>query len=143
MCYFIFNTLCRPACSLILNNKKTAPCAGLKSFVRAINLECFVTNIIGPSSARQRNAIEMAFCWRADDAGDPDQDCEETLHFYAFSGGGGSCTPVPPSPSGSAHAPQNKEVILILIDRPLARNLSSGLELRGFRPCQTRIKLLR
>ena len=143
MCYFIFNTLCRPACSLILNNKKTAPCADLKSFVRAINLECFVTNINGPSSARQRNAIEMAFCWRADDAGDPDQDCEETLHFCAFSGVGGSCPPVPPSPSGSAHAPQNKEIILILIDRPLARNLSSGLELRGFRPCQTRIKLLR
>ena len=25
------------------------------------------TALIGPSSARQRNAIEMAFCWRADD----------------------------------------------------------------------------
>ena len=34
-------------------------------------------------------AIEMAFCWRADDAGDPDQYCKETLHFCAFSAGGG------------------------------------------------------
>ena len=25
------------------------------------------TTIRGPSTARQRNAIEMAFCWRADD----------------------------------------------------------------------------
>ena len=87
--------------------------------------------IIGPPAKR----IEMAFCWRADDAEDPDQYCKETLHVCAFSEGG-SRPPVPP-------APPNKEIILILIDRPHARNLSSGLELRGFRPCQTRIKLLR
>ena len=34
----------------------------------------------------------MSFCWRADDAGDPDQYCKETLHFCAISagvGGGG------------------------------------------------------
>ena len=39
--------------------RKHAPCADLESFVRAINLESFVTDINGPSSARQPNAIEM------------------------------------------------------------------------------------
>ena len=112
---------------------------GSRKFCQSYKSRKFVTDINGPSSARQRNAIEMAFCWRADDAEDPDQYCKETLHVCAFSGGGGGGGSRPPVPP----APQNKEIILILIDRPHARNLSSGLELRGFRPCQTRIKLLR
>ena len=98
MCYFTFNTLCRPQVLWFRIIRKHAPCADLESSVRAINLESFVTNINGPSSARQRNAIEMAFCWRADDAGDPDQYCEETLHFCAFSGGGGWSWPPTPRP---------------------------------------------
>ena len=48
-------------------------------------------------------------------------------YIFVLFQGGGVLTTCPPS--GSAHAPQNKEIILILIDRPLARNLSSGLEL--------------
>ena len=109
---------------------------GSRKIFRAINLESFVIDINGQSLARQRNAIEMTVCWRDDDAGDPDQYCKETLHFCAFSGGGVqiTCPPLWICPC----AP-----ILILIDRPHARNLSSGLELRGFQPCQTRIKLLR
>ena len=67
------------------------------------------------SSARQRNAIEMAFRWRADDgptlnaglvacdfSGDPDQYCKETLYFFLFFqvGGGG---PNPLSPPLDPH----------------------------------------
>ena len=80
---------------------------GSRKFFRAINLERFVIDINGQSSARQRNAIEMAVCWRDDDAGDPDQYCKETLHFCAFSGGGGVQITCFPPPSGSAHAPQS------------------------------------
>ena len=80
----------------------------------------------------------MAFYWRADDARDSDQYCKETLHFCAFQGGGGVQTTYPPSGS----APKQRDHP-DLIDMPHVRNLSSGLELRGFPPCQTRIKLLR
>ena len=38
-----------------------SPCVDLESFVRAINLESFVTDINGPSSARQRNALKWRF----------------------------------------------------------------------------------
>ena len=66
---------------------------GSRKFCQSHKSISFVTNINGPPSASQRNAIEMAFCWRSDDAGDPDLYCEETLHFFAFSawgvGGGG------------------------------------------------------
>ena len=72
------------------------------------------TAINGPLPARQQNAIEMAFRWRADArpniecwlgsfvifSGDPDQYCKETLYFVIFQGGP---DPLPPSP-GSAHA---------------------------------------
>ena len=64
---------------LVTNFLSKNACADLESFVRAINLDSFVTDFNGQSSAHQRNAIEMAFCWRADDAGDPDQYCK-TLH---------------------------------------------------------------
>ena len=73
-------------------------CKGIEDTNTAIN---------GPSWARQRNTIEMAFRWRADDgltlnAGlvallffrDPDQNCKETLYFFCFSGG--SRPPVSP-----------------------------------------------
>ena len=67
----------------------------------------------GPSSARHRSAIEMAFRWRADNGpslnaglialrflGNPDQYCQETIYFCDFSlgggGGGGSGPPVLP-----------------------------------------------
>ena len=66
------------------------------------------TTICGPTSARKRNAIQMAFRWRVDDgptlnAGlvalcffrDPDQYCHGTLYFCDFSGGW-SRPPVPP-----------------------------------------------
>ena len=79
------------------------------------------TTICGPISARQRNAILMAFRWRADDgptlnaglvalcfSGDPDQFCYETLYFCDFSGGGGPDL-LPPPPSGSAHISKYKE----------------------------------
>ena len=48
----------------------------------------------GPSSAHQRNAIEIAFRWWADDdptlyadifLGNPDQYCQETRYFCDFS----------------------------------------------------------
>ena len=52
-------------------------CADPESFVRGVQLSrVFLvsegredpnTNISGPSPARQRNAIQMAFRWRADD----------------------------------------------------------------------------
>ena len=45
---------------------------GSRNFCQSYKSRKFVTDINGPSSARQRNAIEMAFCWRADDAEDPD-----------------------------------------------------------------------
>ena len=61
------------------------------------------TTINGPPLARQRNAIKMAFRWRAD-AGlvacdfsrDSDQYCKEILQFCDFSGweewgGGRNC----------------------------------------------------
>ena len=63
------------------------------------------TALIGLSSARQRNAIEMAFRWCADDgptlnaglvAWDPDQYCKETLYFCDFKGGSGPCPPLDP-----------------------------------------------
>ena len=59
------------------------------------------STISGPSSARQRNAIGMAFRWRAVGGPtlnaalvalwfyrDPDQYCYETLNLCDFSGGG-------------------------------------------------------
>ena len=55
--FYIKHTL-----SLDMFFDKHAPCADLESFVRAINLDSFVTDINGQSSARQRNAIEME--WR-------------------------------------------------------------------------------
>ena len=65
------------------------------------------TAINGPSLACQWNAIEMAFCWRADDGptlnaglvatGDPDKYCIETLYFFLiFQRGGGGWPPIPP-----------------------------------------------
>ena len=57
---------------------------GSRKFCQSYKSRKFGTNINGPSSARHRNAH-----LRADDAGDPDQYCEETLHFCALSGGGG------------------------------------------------------
>ena len=58
----------------------TRACANPESFVRGgptltTFFVCFFvddgrevpnTTISGPSSARQRNAVEIAFCWRAD-----------------------------------------------------------------------------
>ena len=57
-------------------------CADPESFVRGVQLQLFIfvffyflmrgggkdsnTTISGPSTARQRNAIQMAFRWRAD-----------------------------------------------------------------------------
>ena len=107
-------------------------CADLESFVRGgPNLITFFLvnegmedpNIAlnGPSSAHQQNAIEMAFCWRADDgltlnaqawllcdfSGDPDQYCKKTVYFSDFLGGGPDhlsplwirpCPPPPPPP---------------------------------------------
>ena len=69
------------------------------------------TAINVPSSALQRNAIEMAFRWRADDgptlnaglvalwfSGDPGQYYKEALYFVIFRGGGGGGGPDPLSP---------------------------------------------
>ena len=73
----------------------SAACADPESFVRRGQFFTFLvdtgredpsTTISGPSSARQRNAILIAFCWRGDDGtalnaglvallGDPDQHC--------------------------------------------------------------------
>ena len=65
--------------------------------------------ISGPQSARQRNAIEMAFCWLADNdpplnaglvhvalwfLGDLGQYCLETLYFCDLHGGGGGPDPL-------------------------------------------------
>ena len=54
-----------------------------------------------PASETPLNGVLLA----ADDAGDTDQYCKETLHFCAFSRGG----PDHLSPSGYAHAPQNRD----------------------------------
>ena len=79
----------------------------------------------GPSSARQRNAIEMAFRWRADNGpplnarlvalcfiGVPDQYCQGTLYFCDLLGwrGSGLLAP-PPPPPGSAHDNSTSPVI--------------------------------
>ena len=69
----------------------------------------------GPPSAHQRNAFEMAFCWRVNGLtlnaglvalwflGDPDQ-----YYLWFFRGGGGSGPPAPP-PSVSANGMHLKE----------------------------------
>ena len=64
----------------------------------------------GPSSARQRNAIQMAFRWRPDDglalnsglialqfSGDPTSIAKKT-YFYDLSGGGGDLLSPPLDP---------------------------------------------
>ena len=113
--------------------KKSGACADPESFVReGPTLTTFFfyldegrkdpdTTISGPSTAHQRNAIKMAFRWRADDGPKLNaglvaaifqgiRTCIIRKPFVIFQGGGGGPNPLsPPPPSGSAHVDADRD----------------------------------
>ena len=81
------------------------------------------TTISGPSSTRQRNAIQMAFRWRADGgptlnarlaalgfSRDQEQYCLQTLYFRDFSRGPDPC----PTPTLDPHMDARKTILCSL-----------------------------
>ena len=86
------------------------------------------TTLSGPSSTRQRNAIEMAFRWRADDGPTLNAGLVasrffrgsgpkllRTLYFCNFPGGGGPPAPPPPPLDPHMYEPSQKKLCRVTL----------------------------
>ena len=97
----------------------------------------------GPPSAHQRNAFEMAFCWRVNGPplnagvvvwwflGDPDQYCYEKPYISVIFQGRGVRTPCPPS--GSSHGMHLKEGTCLKCSVIIGRKV--GLDYNSWYAC--------